>query len=229
MGRRPRTKEESKRWRSPAGVPMRDSTSLEKRQLLILACEGLKTERNYFDAWFEKLIRDRKISPRSCVIAPHGHTNPTGVLKDLLGYQLGGLEYSDFEQKWIVIDRDEERSNGGGHTLQDFNDAIKQAAVKGVNVAYSNPCFEFWYLLHYEFRESALHRDDLPGLLSQRMGVSYDKSDDGHFERLFPKVAFAIRNAEKLCQRDQRAPCEANPSTTVHRLVEFLNQIQEPA
>ncbi len=74
-----------------------------------------------------------------------------------------------------------------------------------------------------------LFRQYLEVPLSQRMGVSYDKSDDGHFERLVPKVAFAIRNAEKLCQRDQRAPCEANPSTTVHRLVDFLNQIQEPA
>lgn len=229
MGRRLRGTEDQNRRRTPAGVPMRDSSSLEKRKLLILACEGLKTERYYFEAWFEKLRIERKISPRSCIIAPHGHTHPTGVLADLLGYRENGISCSDFEYKWIVIDRDEERTNGGGHTERNFNDALDQAKIKGVHVAYSNPCFEFWYLLHYEFRDSALHRDDLAGLLGERMGIAYDKSDKGHFGRLFLKVFTAIRNAEKLCQRDQRPPCEANPSTTVHRLIIFLNNMLEPA
>jgi len=171
MGRKHRTSQDSYRRRTPAGVPVRESASLEKRKLMILACEGLKTERNYFDAWFDKLRIERKISPRSCVIAPHDHTNPTGVLADLVAYQSNGITFSDFEHKWIVIDRDEERTNGGGHTVLDFNEALNQAEKQGVSVAYSNPCFEFWYLLHYDFRDSALHRDDLAGLLSLFPGL----------------------------------------------------------
>ncbi len=229
MARRSRPIQDTNRRRTPAGVPMRDTTSLEKRKLLILACEGLKTERHYFESWFEKLRIERKISPRSCIIAPHDHTNPSGVLSDLLAYRESGISSEDFEHRWIVIDRDEERTNGGGHTVQDFNDALDQAKIKGVHVAHTNPCFEFWYLLHFEFRDSALHRDDLARLLSQRMGITYDKSDKGHFGRLFPKVSTAIRNADKLCQRNQRPPCEANPSTSVHQLIIFLNKMLEPA
>jgi len=229
MGRRLRTDEDSYRRRTPAGVPVRESASLERRKLLILACEGLKTERQYFEAWFTKLREAGKISPRSCVIAPHDHTNPTGVLADLVAYQSNGITCLDFEHKWIVIDRDEERTNGGGHTVQDFNDALTQAKKQGVKVAYSNPCFEFWFLLHYDLRDSSLHRDDLAKLLSQRMGVAYEKSDKGHFERLFPKIPIAIRNSVKLCQSDKRPPCDANPTTTVHELVGILIGMLNPA
>lgn len=228
MARRSRSIEDTLRRRTPAGVPMRDATSLEKRKLLILACEGLKTERHYFESWFEKLRIERKISPRSCIIAPHDHTHPTGVLSDLLAYRECGISCDDFEHKWIVIDRDEERTNGGGHTAQDFNKALDQAKSKGVHVAYTNPCFEFWYLLHYEFRDSSLHRDSLASLLGQRMGIAYDKSDRSHFGRLLPKVSVAIRNAEKLCQHEQRPPCDANPSTTVHQLVILLKKMLGP-
>lgn len=106
----------------------RENTKVQKK-LIIIACEGTETEPGYFRAFFNKLKEEKAISPHSFVIAPHGHTNPSGVLEDLLVYKgQSGETYKDFDEKWIVIDRDEKRTNGGGHSLEDYNDAaIKNA------------------------------------------------------------------------------------------------------
>ena len=73
-------------------------------QRVIIACEGTVTEVNYFQNIFHELIQNRGISKTSLVIAKHSHTDPKGVLNDLTDAL---KKDSDFEHKWIVIDRDE--------------------------------------------------------------------------------------------------------------------------
>jgi len=76
---------------------------LNKKMVIIIACEGSKTEKNYFKAFFDDLIKHGKLSARSYVFAPHQHTNPVGVLDDLLTFHgTDGLTYKDFDEKWIV-------------------------------------------------------------------------------------------------------------------------------
>ncbi|EDN68547.1 conserved hypothetical protein [Beggiatoa sp. PS] len=94
---------------------------------IIIACEGTKTEPLYFQKFFDYLITEHNISAKSFVIAKHGHTDPKGVLKDLKNYKDGKDTYKNFDYKWIIIDRDEERTNGGGHTLENYNEAISCA------------------------------------------------------------------------------------------------------
>jgi hypothetical protein len=62
----------------------RSENRYKQRLLVLLACEGKNTERLYFEAFFAILKARSTISPASCVFAPHQHTNPTGVLEDLL-------------------------------------------------------------------------------------------------------------------------------------------------
>jgi len=77
------------------------------RQSIIIACEGTKTECLYLENIFTRLKTFHKITANSLVIAKHKHTDPKGVLKDLLAYP---DDYKSFSHKWIVIDRDIERS-----------------------------------------------------------------------------------------------------------------------
>jgi hypothetical protein len=137
----------------------------DQRLFIIIACEGEKTEFLYFRAFFSALQKDEKISSASCVITPHNHTDPYGVLKDLIDYKdtSTGKTYKDFDHRWIVIDRDAERTNGGGHTLENFNNALSRAKANKpeIKVAYSNPSFELWILLHYEYRVTSVDRDNV--------------------------------------------------------------------
>lgn len=47
-----------------------------------------------------------------------------------------------FDQVWCVFDHDAHGT---------FEDALNEAAKAQIRVAYSIPCFEFWYLLHFEY------------------------------------------------------------------------------
>lgn len=206
-----------------------------QRLLVILACEGEKTERYYFESLFEALRNAQTLSSLSCVIAPHQHTNPTGVLTDLIGFRdVFGRTYKDYEHRWIVIDRDEERCGGGGHTLKDFNDAISGAKNNRpeVKVAWSNPSFEIWYLLHFHYHNTAIDRDSVNTKLNIALSVSYEKNDRTMFSRFNQKMLDdAVRNAKRLHDEAKRAgisPEATNPGTTVYELVELLIKLQNP-
>ena len=133
----------------------------EQVKSVLIACEDKISSPNYFKMIIKKLIEDKKITQDSLVIAKHEHVNPKGVLQDLLNHKKDDKTYKDFEHRWIVIDRDIARVNGGGHPKDDFLTALSEAKSKRVEVAYSNDCFEIWYLLHFVYRDTAISRDDV--------------------------------------------------------------------
>jgi hypothetical protein len=213
----------------------RIENKLNQQLLVILACEGEKTERYYFEALFEILKNSQTLSKLSCVFAPHQHTNPTGVLDDLIRFQdMIGHTYKDYEYRWIVIDRDEERCGGGGHTPQDFNNAIAKAMKNKpeVKVAWSNPSFEIWYLLHFHYHNTAIDRDSVNIKLSKALSISYEKNARTMFSRFNQKMLNnAVRNAKRLHDEAKSAgtsPEATNPGTTVYELVELLIKLQNP-
>jgi hypothetical protein len=105
-------------------------------------------------------------------------------------------------------------------------DAITRARDIGVDVAWSNPSFEIWYLLHFQFRNTGIHRDDVVEKLGECLQRAYVKSDKSLFSSLFPKLNDAIRNANRLLRRaeEEKLPAQVNPATTVVVLVEKLRQ-----
>lgn len=197
------------------GGPKRPQKFLRVRPTILVACEGEQTEPNYVNGFFKDLCTKRIISPQSYAFAPHQHTDPCGVLKDLLSYKRNGLRSEDFTQKWIFIDRDEIRTNcGSGHTKENFNKAIADAKSKNVNVVWSNPCFEIWFLLHFEFRNTPVDRAELPAILSKHLETEYRKNHPDMYSFLKPKFETAMNNAEKLLAKASN-PSEANPATSI--------------
>jgi hypothetical protein len=183
---------------------------------VIIACEGSVTERNYFQAIFNNLIQNRNISKTSLVLARHKSTHSEGVLEDLLKEL---KKDADFEHQWILIDRDEHES---------FSDTLDKAESKGIEVAYSNPSFEFWFLLHFEDYTTATHRHYLPNLLKKH--IPYTKNSTTIYNETLPRQKDAIERAKKLIfdfTLDGRKlnPTIGNPSTTVYKLVEVLNEL----
>ena len=190
---------------------------------VIIACEGTVTERNYFDSIFSELKQNHNIAKTSLVIAKHSHTDPKGVLADLEK----ALEKDDeFEHKWIVIDRDEMKPNGGGHSSENFNGAISSAISKGIQVAYSNPSFEIWYLLHYDYRNTPIDRVKVIEELNKH--IDYKKNSNTIYSEILDLQETAIANAKRLestYTNESRLLQQSvdNPSTTVYKLVEILN------
>ena len=226
MGRKDNlSKEERKQARAEKKIERKEKTKKELERI-ILACEGAVTEKNYFESIFKELMKNKNIAKTSLVITKHAHTNPKGVLKDL---EAALQKDNEYEYKWIVIDRDEMRPNGGGHLLSDFNGAISSAEAQGIQVAYSNPSFEIWYLLHFEYRNTGLNRDEVIEQLKKY--VDYAKNSKSIFSEIKEKQIDAIGFAKRLDAEYKAGgrkldPSTDNPSTTVYQLVEQLNNFK---
>ncbi|MDQ1299067.1 MAG: hypothetical protein QG558_1606 [Campylobacterota bacterium] len=214
---------------------------------VIIACEDSVSSPAYFKMIIEQLIKAKKITQDSIVIVPHnGATHPTGVLANLKSYKNQyGKTYKEFDHKWIVIDRDSEIVNAGGHTAQDFNNAIENSKNRrkdlNIDVAYANDAFELWYLLHFEYRTTAIIRDKIVQQVVKKLkevepykfsNLNRDNIKQANyakliFETLQNSQSIAINNATRLLNSygENHNPENDNPSTTIHRLVILLNEI----
>ena len=211
----------------------------EQVKSVLIACEDKISSPNYFKMIIKKLIEDKKITQDSLVIAKHEHVNPKGVLQDLLNHKKDDKTYKDFEHRWIVIDRDIARVNGGGHPKDDFLTALSEAKSKRVEVAYSNDCFEIWYLLHFVYRDTAISRDDVIKEVIKKLkdknfetfsklnkeNIKTKEMTELIFNELLELQKTAIKNAKKLLENyaDLHNPELDNPSTRVFELVEILS------
>jgi hypothetical protein len=127
-------------------------------------------------------------------------------------------EQEEYDQIWCVFDLDSYRPD-------QFIAAIELARKHEIRVAYSNEAFELWYLLHFQYCDSALARIEYCKKLASLMGRAYQKNSETVYEELLLPQPEAIRNARQLLQ--QYSPCQPesdNPSTTVHLLVQELNR-----
>ena len=124
-----------------------------------------------------------------------------------------------FDYCWVVVDKDD---------YQDFDEAISFAENNGFNIAYSNEAFELGFLLHFNLFVNPIARGNYARLLSKYLGIPYTKQS-GFAKKLYeilkPLDTKAIKNAETLMGiYSGMKPSEANPSTTVHKLVSSLNE-----
>ncbi len=105
--------------------------------------------------------------------------------------------------------------------------ALDKAGNMNIKTALSNPCFEFWYLLHFEqtgrqFQGCAR----VVARLSKHVG-DYEKGMDW-FQRVYPSTATAAARARNLFLQQWQSeddPRCCNPCTQVHELVEHLHAI----
>lgn len=127
-----------------------------------------------------------------------------------------------YVQVWCVFDKD-------SFTNEQFNQAIQLCNTKRIRYAYTNEAFELWYLLHFDYLDTGLSRDQYKNKLTNRIGQEYRKEDPLIYSLLqkLGNEKLAIRWAKDLrryhFKRDgKHDPCNQNPSTTVHELVEIL-------
>jgi hypothetical protein len=163
----------------------RDVSSLRDDRLFIVACDDTYAPSQYFNFFRLPRVKVHVVPTQdSTSVASH-------VLTRLLEY-----EHQPDDELWLLLDTD--HVTRGTH-LQNFTAALKEAKQKGVHVALSRPCFEFWLLLHHA--EGGV--EDLPNAsaveaaLRQYLG-EYNKTrlKKDHFP--VKAVASAFRRAELL-------------------------------
>lgn len=192
------------------GVSRTASKKFKYPQSFLIVCEGEKTEPNYFTAFRTQL--------NSVLVEIVGSgTNTVTTVKETIRLK---ESYRDepFDQYWCVFDKD-------SFSVQQVNEAYRLAEKFGIKVAFSNECFEIWYLLHFHYYNSGMSRTQYAEKLEKELGVKYQKNDETMYAKLKPRQVDAIRNAVKLKDSYETFdPARNNPYTTVHELVQELNR-----
>lgn len=142
---------------------------------------------------------------------------------------MGQFSVDGGDSVWVVADGDVNYRNPDLVTAKDgqLARARKMAEAKGIQIAISNPCFEFWYLLHFQYTTRFLK--DYPAvkaMLTVHL-PDYEKSNDV-CALLIEHTCTAIKNAKKVEQyqiyNNANLPFSigVNPFTDVYHLVESL-------
>lgn len=182
--------------------------------------EGTQTEPNYFNA-----IREELCLRNGTIVAPargfKGFDNHTLPLVSRVIDIKDSTSESDKDEWWVVFDRDDHDG---------FDEAIVLAEQNGIHVAYSNECFELWFILHFGFTDNCLGRD-YDKKLSALLGRKYTKNDTDIYDDIKGKESLAIKNAKKLETMHEKngvkSPLRRDPSTTVYKLVERLRGLKK--
>lgn len=156
------------------------------RKYYLIVCEGAKTEPNYFKELRNKL--PAKVI--ECVEIEGEGKNTLSLIEEIdqirkkkeESIQMVGRK---FDYTWAVFDRD-------SFPADNFDNSINKGEnmKRKINCAWSNEAFELWYLLHLEFVNAPLSREDyktkIEKWLSSRMGApfKYQKNREDMYEIL---------------------------------------------
>lgn len=178
---------------------------------ILIVCGAEETEPNYFEAFRLNLKLKGVIVQRKA-------ESPLLLVEHTIKLKKDAKKNKEtYAQIWCVFDKDE---------FIDFDNAISKAKANKIEVAYSNECFELWYYLHFEYLQSALHRYEYKEKLTNKLEQKYEKNSKKMYDILKDKQETAIKNAKDLEQfHNGKNPSEKNPSTTVYKLVEVLNNL----
>ncbi|MBN2130123.1 MAG: RloB domain-containing protein [Sedimentisphaerales bacterium] len=188
-------------------------------------CEGAKTEPLYFRALRKKLrlhTVEVEVEGEDCGSSPISVVNYAISLRDARRENAPhSPRLVPYDAVWCVMDVEAPTPHAS------LAAAIDKAKANQLNIALTNPMFEYWYLLHFE-RTSALMQSNrhLLGKLKNHYG-RYKKNDPDFFEVVYPLTSTAIANSEAVLREKHYGEDlrDCNPSTHVHRVVGHLQQI----
>lgn len=217
------------KFRKPKDFGKRSEVSgiSEPKKRFYIVCEGVKTEKQYFDGIFNyrselninQLVdiivleqeegREHVSHPvhlvDACVklIAGTRESEQGKPYNDLIDYE------PSIDEIWVIFDRDPQT-----FVEKQYDYVYGKCKEHGINIGFTNPTFEFWLLLHLEdikqyepeillanHRVGGRHsRRFVDKELSDRLKNGYQKNDI-KFKRFLPNIGLAIEQ-EKLFKQE---------------------------
>ncbi len=190
----------------------------EPRKSILIVCEGEKTEPIYFNALKDRL----RMAMVDVEIVGEGGAPITVVNRAIARREerkqiaKKSLTKTEYEVIYCVVYVDMHET---------LDQAIDKARGNEICVILSNPCFEYWYILHFRKTSAPFSRSrDAKSALRQQH-PTYSESDTTIFNVVYPRRKTAIKNSKEVL-REQHNDAEdlrnCNPSTHVHKIVEYL-------
>jgi len=188
---------------------------LRNTLLIIIATEGEKTEKQYFESdLFHSLRVQVKV-----LGTEDGLSAPNHVIKRLYQFAIETDLQSD-DQLWLMVDKD----HWTERMLSDVCSQANRSRVLKLQTAISNPSFELWlYLHHDDWTSGQVSSKDMEIALRKKLGF-YNKSQL-NIDRYRDRDSSAVERARELDKNpDNRWP--DNPGTYVYRVVEEIRKLE---
>ncbi len=187
----------------------------------LIVTEGIDTEPRYFEAIKNEINKNFKDRISFEIIGTGDNTiSLFKKAKSIVDKSPNG-----FKHVWIVYDTDDFPRENINQTFElcksSSTDETKYHAL------WSNQCIELWFLLHFAYYHSDIHRTEYWPKLTEHLkkinAGEYTKDRDDMYLILKPFVDTAIKNAKKLAFRNQgKTPAESAPGTEVYQIIEML-------
>lgn len=236
MARKGRLKEATK------DVLLRPKSMRHYRELIMIVCEDEGTEPYYFGKFKEKF--DEIFPNDTVLLIPIGTGRSSlGVVKRAIDEKQNSFDkyQKEVDEVWAVFDKDDHDKNDA--TRENFTNAFREATANDIKVAYSNECFELWFLLHLTNVDVRIpiprHSDSHTATLglydrleneinkgrtaSTQFKYKHGSKDVVDLILQLSNERVAIERARQLdLAQCDKAPIDANPNTKVYLLVEHL-------
>lgn len=144
----------------------------------------------------------------------------------------GGLIYEEgFDQICLIVDRDKESFLAKPENNQ-YEYVVEKCQEKGFQLCVTNPCFEFWLLLHFD----EVFQLDGDKLLENPKVTSRRRYTERELRRIYPKYKKNSYQAEELVRdidkaiRNEKAFCEDiiglenSVGSNIGRLIERMRE-----
>lgn len=213
---------------TPSAQSGRKNNNRSKIYRFFIACEGEKTEVNYFKSLINTMSHVIELDKDYI----QGFGRSTKALLKKADEEKKKLEKNNsfkFDSAWIVFDKD-------NFDPDLFNAAINESKNKEFKSAWTNEAFELWYLLHFNYVDTGVSRDQygqkLTNIINRKgvEGFKYKKNDKNIHGLLqkYGNEEQAIKYAKKLRQKfDDQKYADHNPCTWVDELVKEIKGVND--
>lgn len=196
----------------------------EPRKSILIVCEGEKTEPIYFKRLNSKL----RLKMVDVEIFGEGAAPITVVdcaiklRKERRDIAKRSLTKTEYEVIYCVIDVEAPTPH------ESLDRAVNKAKDNKLEVILSNPCFEYWYVLHFKKTGTPFNSSQKVKSALKQKHSDYSESDTTIFNVVYPKTNDAIKHSKEVLRErhnDAEDLRNCNPSTHVHRIVEYLQSM----
>lgn len=210
----PKKSDLDKSWMKPR---MDRQKKIQPEYHLIIT-EGTSTEPAYFGAMKE--IINRTYPDKINLRVEGAGNNTLNLFQD--AKNLVAASANGYKHVWVVFDTDDFLAD---HINKTAKLCLEESTEDTIyHAIWSNQCIELWYLLHFRFMQSDLHRSEywpkLTEILKSQGLGEYSKNRDDMYEILLPYMETAIAHAQKLdIINEEKLPAYSAPGTKVYELV----------
>ena len=148
----------------------------------------------------------------------HVVSDISDIIKD------GGLTYAEgFDQICLIIDRDKESFLATPENNQ-YGYVVEKCKEKGFQLCITNPCFEFWLLLHFDEVFENPKVTSKRRYAEQKLRIIYPKYKKSSYqaEELVGDIDKAIQNEKEFCE--DVVGLENSVGSNIGRLIEKMRE-----